>query len=67
MLTMSCVDYDPGCSGYGSAEENYYLDLEDLSEVSAERRLKEDLADIVIKAAGVYPLEEMNPETGELF
>lgn len=64
---MSYVDYDPGCSGYGSAEENYYLDLEDLSEALAAQELRENLAGIATEAAGVYPLEEMNPETGELF
>ena len=67
MLTMSCVDYDPGCSGYSDAMGDYYQDLGALSEVSAEWRLKEDLADIAMEAAGVYPLEEINPETGELF
>lgn len=67
MLTMSCVDYDPGCSGYDGALGDYYTDLGALSEVSAERRLKEDLADIAMEVAGVYPLEEINPETGELF
>lgn len=67
MLTMSCIGYDPGCSGYGDALGDYYPDLEDLSEVLAERELKENLAGIAIETAGVYPLEEMNPETGELF
>lgn len=68
MLTMSCVDCDSGCGVYGgAAEENYYPDLEALSEALAERELKENLAGIAIETAGVYPLEEINPETGELF
>ena len=67
MLTMSCIGYDPGCSGYGDALGDYYPDLGALSEVSAEWRLKEDLADTAMEAAGVYPLEEINTETGELF
>lgn len=66
MLAMSCIDYDPGCSGYGDALENCYPDLESLSEALAERELKEDLAGIAREAAGVYPLEEINTETGEL-
>jgi hypothetical protein len=64
---MSYVDYDPGCRVYGDAEENYYLDLEDLSEALAAQELRENLAGIAAEAAGVYSLEEMNPETGELF
>ena len=64
---MSCVDYDPGCSGCGGALENYYPDLEDLSEVLAAQELRKNLAGIAAEAAGVYSLEEMNPETGELF
>ena len=48
-------------------ETDYYPDLGALSEVSAEWRLKEDLADIAMEATGVYPLEEINTETGELF
>ena len=67
MLTMSCVDYDQGCRGYGDAEENYYPDLEDLSEALATQELRENLAGIAMEAAGVYPLEEINTETGELF
>ena len=71
MLTMSCVDYDQGCRGYGDAEENseenYYPDLEDLSEALATQELRENLAGIAMDAAGVYPLEEINTETGELF
>lgn len=35
---MSCVDCDPGCSGYGDALENYYPDLEALSEAPWQRR-----------------------------
>jgi hypothetical protein len=64
---MSCVDYDQGCRGYGDAEENYYPDLEDLSEALATQELRENLAGIAMEAAGVYPLEEINTETGELF
>ena len=64
---MSYVDYDPGCRVYGDAEENHYLDLEDLSEALAAQELRENLAGIAAEAAGVYSLEEMNPETGELF
>lgn len=64
---MSYVDYDPGCRVYGDAEENYYLDLEDLSKALAAQELRENLAGIAAEAAGVYSLEEMNPETGELF
>lgn len=64
---MSYVDYDPGCRVYGDAEENHYLDLEDLSEALAAQELRENLAGIAMEAAGVYPLEEINPETGELF
>lgn len=67
MLTMSCVDYDPGCSGYSDAMGDYYPDLEALSEALAEGELKKNLAGIAIETAGVYPLEEINPETGELF
>lgn len=40
MLTMSCVDYDPGCSGYSDAMGDYYPDLEALSEALAEGELK---------------------------
>ena len=57
MLTMLCVDYDPGRSGYSDAGENYYPDLEDLSEVSAERKLKENLADIAQKQQGFILLK----------
>ena len=46
---------------------NYYPDLEALSEALAERELKENLAGIAIETAGVYPLGEINTETGDLF
>ena len=53
---MSYVDYDPGCRVYGDAEENQYLDLEDLSEALAAQELRENRAGIVAEAAGVYSL-----------
>lgn len=64
---MSYVDYDPGCSGYSDALGDYYQDLGALSEALAERELKESLAGIAMEVAGVYPLGEINTETGELF
>ena len=48
-------------------KKNYYPDLEDLSEALATQELRENLAGIAMEAAGVYPLEEINTETGELF
>ena len=47
--------------------DDYYLDLEALTEAANDKKVKEKMADLAARCAGVYPIEECNTKTGTVF
>jgi len=47
--------------------DDYYSDLEALTEVANDEKTKKKMADLAARCAGIYPIEECNTETGTVF
>lgn len=47
--------------------DDYYSDLEALTEAADDEKTKKKMADLAARCAGVYPIEECDTETGALF
>ena len=47
--------------------DDYYLDLEALTEAADDEKTKKKMADLAARCAGIYPIEECDTETGTLF
>lgn len=47
--------------------DDYYSDLEALTEAADDERTKKKMADLAARCAGVYPIEECDTEAGTLF
>ena len=47
--------------------DDCYLDLEALTEAANDKEIKEEMAELAARCAGVYPIEECDTETGIVF
>ena len=47
--------------------DDYYSDLEALTEAANDEKTKKKMADLAARCAGIYPIEECDPEAGTLF
>jgi len=47
--------------------DDYYQDLEDLTEASNDEKVKKNMARLATECAGLYPIEEYDTETGIVF
>ena len=47
--------------------DDYYSDLEALTEAADDEKTKKKMADLAARCAGIYPIEECNTETGTVF
>ncbi len=47
--------------------DDYYSDLEALTEAADDEKTKKKMADLAARCAGVYPIEECDTETGTVF
>ena len=47
--------------------DDYYSDLEALTEAANDEKTKKKMADLAARCAGVYPIEECDTEAGTLF
>ena len=47
--------------------DDYYQDLEALTEAADDEKTKKKMADLAARCAGVYPIEECNTKTGTVF
>ena len=54
-------------NSYPDVLDDYYLDLEALTEAADDEKTKKKMADLAARCAGVYPMEECDLETGTLF
>ena len=44
--------------------DDYYSDLEALTEAAYNKKTKEEMAELAARCAGIYPIEECDTETG---
>ena len=54
-------------NSYPDVLDDYYSDLEVLTEAADNEKTKKKMADLAARCAGVYPIEECDTETGTLF
>lgn len=54
-------------NSYPDVLDDYYLDLEALTEAADDEKTKKKMADLAARCAGIYPIEECDLETGTLF
>ena len=54
-------------NSYPDVLDDYYSDLEALTEAADNEKTKKKMAELVARCAGVYPIEECDTETGVLF
>lgn len=54
-------------NSYPDVFDDYYLDLEALTEAADDEKTKKKMADLAARCAGIYPIEECDTETGTLF
>ena len=54
-------------NSYPDVLDDYYLDLEALTEAADDEKTKKKMADLAARCAGVYPIEECDTEAGTLF
>lgn len=54
-------------NSYPDVLDDYYLDLEALTEAADDEKTKKKMADLAARCAGVYPIEEFDTETGTVF
>lgn len=47
--------------------DDYYQDLEDLTEAADNEKTKKNMAKLAARCAGIYPMGECDLETGTLF
>lgn len=47
--------------------DDYYQDLEALTEAAYNKKTKKKMADLAARCTGVYPIEECDTEAGTLF
>lgn len=47
--------------------DDYYSDLEALTEAANDEKTKKKMADLAARCAGIYPIEECDTETGTVF
>lgn len=52
---------------YPDVLDDYYSDLEALTEAANDEKTKKKMADLAARCAGVYPIEECDTEAGTLF
>ena len=54
-------------NSYPDVLDDYYLDLEALTEAANDEKTKKKMADLAARCAGVYPIEECDTEAGTVF
>ena len=54
-------------NSYPDVLDDYYLDLEALTEAADDEKTKKKMADLAARCAGIYHIEECDLETGTLF
>ena len=54
-------------NSYPDVFDDYYLDLEALTEAADDEKTKKKMADLAARCAGIYPMGECDLETGTLF
>lgn len=54
-------------NSYPDVFDDYYSDLEALTEAADNEKTKKKMADLAARCAGVYPMGECDLETGTLF
>ena len=54
-------------NSYPDVLDDYYSDLEALTEAANDEKTKKKMADLAARCAGIYPIEECNTETGTVF
>ena len=54
-------------NSYPDVLDDYYSDLEALTEAVDDEKTKKKMADLAARCAGVYPIEECDTETGVVF
>ena len=54
-------------NSYPDVLDDWYLELEALTEAADDEKTKKKMADLAARCAGVYPIEECNTETGTVF
>ena len=54
-------------NSYPDVLDDYYLDLEALTEAADDEKTKKKMADLAARCADIYPIEECDTETGTLF
>ena len=54
-------------NSYPDVLDDYYLDLEALTEAADDEKTKKKMADLAARCAGIYPIEECDTETGTVF
>lgn len=54
-------------NSYPDVLDDYYSDLEALTEAVDDEKTKKKMAELAARYAGVYPIEECDTETGTLF
>ena len=54
-------------NSYLDVLDDYYSDLEALTEAADNEKTKKKMAELAARCAGVYPIEECDTETGTLF
>lgn len=54
-------------NSYPDVLDDYYSDLEALTEAANDEKTKKKMADLASRCAGVYPMGECDTETGTLF
>ena len=54
-------------NSYPDVLDDYYLDLEALTEAADDEKTKKKMADLAARCAGIYPIEECDTEAGTLF
>ena len=54
-------------NSYPDVLDDWYSELEALTEAADDEKTKKKMADLAARCAGIYPIEECDTETGTLF
>ena len=54
-------------NSYPDVLDDWYSELEALTEAADDEKTKKKMADLAARCAGIYPIEECNTETGTVF
>lgn len=54
-------------NSYPDVLDDWYSELEALTEAADDEKTKKKMADLAARCAGVYPIEECNTKTGTVF